>query len=151
MHIGGKYEQVFICTSIDFIISQILVEIFLLNYKLIIGGEILEWMILICFIYIIYYSSYPGKIKRLESKVKKFERNQRGVCEMSDIIASLIGKQCKIKTDEGTLFSSNGETNFSVLDADDEWIKLSYINKKHGEKIRVIRIDSISSIELISE
>ncbi|MDU6247343.1 hypothetical protein [Paraclostridium sordellii] len=111
----------------------------------------MEWMILICFIYIIYYSSYPGKIKRLESKVKKFERNQRGVCEMSDIIASLIGKQCKIKTDEGTLFSSNGETNFSVLDADDEWIKLSYINKKHGEKIRVIRIDSISSIELISE
>lgn len=151
MHIGGRYEQVFICTSIDFILSQILVEIFLLNYKLMIGGEILEWMILICFIYIIYYSSYPGKIKKLESKVKKFERNQRGGCEMSDIIASLIGKQCKIKTDEGTLFSSNGETNFSVLDADDEWIKLSYINKKHGEKIRVIRIDSISSIELISE
>lgn len=69
---------------------------------------------------------------------------------MSDIITSLIGKQCKIKTDEGMLFSSNGESHFSVLDSDNEWLKLSYIDKKHGKKIRVIRIDSISSIELIS-
>lgn len=115
------------------------------------GGKVLEWMIWICFIYLIYYSSYPGKIKKLESKVKKLERNHGGGCEMSNIISSLIGKQCKIKTDEGMLFSSSGEAHFSVLDADDEWIKLSYIDKKHGEKIRVIRIDSISNIELISE
>nr|WP_172692230.1 hypothetical protein [Paeniclostridium sordellii]AUO31854.1 hypothetical protein [Paeniclostridium sordellii] len=70
---------------------------------------------------------------------------------MSNIITSLIGKQCKIKTDEGTLFSSSGEVHFLVLDADDEWIKLSYIDKKQGEKIKVIRINSIYSIELISE
>lgn len=108
-------------------------------------------MIWVCFIYIIYYSSYLGKIKKLESKVKKLERNQRGGCEMSNIITSLIGKQCKIKMDEGMLFSSNGETNFSVLDVDDEWIKLSYLDKKQGKKIKVIRIDSISNIELISE
>lgn len=108
-------------------------------------------MIWVCFICIILYSSYPGKIKKLENKVKKLERNQRGDCEMSNIITSLIGKECKIRTEEALLFGGNVEVNFSVLDADDEWIKLSYIDKKDGKKIRVIRIDSISNIELISE
>ncbi|MGX4599501.1 hypothetical protein [Faecalimicrobium sp. JNUCC 81] len=111
----------------------------------------MEWMILICFICIMFYSSYPGKIKKLENKVKKLERNQKGDCEMSNIINSLIGKKCKIKTEDGLLFGGNGEVNFLILEADDEWIKLSYIDKKHGTKIRVIRIDSISNIELISE
>ncbi|WP_155484705.1 hypothetical protein [Paraclostridium sordellii] len=49
---------------------------------------------------------------------------------MSDIITSLIGKQCKIKMDEGMLFSSNGESHFSVLDFDNEWIKFFYYRQK---------------------
>ena len=69
-------------------------------------------MIWICFAYIICDSSYQSKIKMLENKVKKLERNQKGNCEISNIITSRIGKQCKIKTDEGTLFSSSGEVHF---------------------------------------
>ncbi|WP_138203844.1 hypothetical protein [Haloimpatiens lingqiaonensis] len=70
---------------------------------------------------------------------------------MSNIITSLIGKECKIKTEEAILFSGNVEVNCSVLDADDEWIKISYIDKKGCAKIRILRIDSISNIEIISE
>lgn len=115
------------------------------------GGEVLDWMIWACFICIMLYSSYPGKIRKLEHKIKKLERIQKGNCKMSNIINSLIGKECKIRTDDGFLMGINGESKFSILEADDEWIKLSYLDKKHVTKIKVIRIDSISNIELISE
>lgn len=94
-------------------------------------------MIWACFICIMHYSSYPGKIRKLEHKIKKLERIQKG--------------NCKIRTNEVFFMDINGESKFSILEADDEWIKLSYLDKKHVTKIKVIRIDSISNIELTSE
>ena len=41
--------------------------------------------------------------------------------------------------------------NCLVLDADDEWIKLSHKDKKGVTKIKILRIDLISNIEMISE
>ncbi len=118
---------------------------------MIIGGGVLEWMIWVCFICIMFYSSYPSKIRKLERKVKKLERNQKGGAVMSNIITSLIGNKCKIRTEEGLVFSGNVEFVCSVLDADDEWIKISHIDKKGVIKIRILRIDSISNVEIISE
>lgn len=104
--------------------------------------------------FIIFYCSYPGKVRKLESKVKKIEgnekRNERGENKMSNIIKSLIGKECKIKTEEELLFGNTLE-NCLVLDVDDEWIKLSYKDKKGCSKTRILRIDLVSSIEIISE
>ncbi len=37
----------------------------------------------------------------------------------------------------------------NVIDVDDEWIKISYSDKKKVEKTKIIRIDTIESIELI--
>lgn len=106
------------------------------------------WVCLICFI---FYSSYPSKIKKLESKVKKLERINKGDKGMSNIIKSLIGTNCKIRTEEGVIFNGNIEVNCSVLDVDDEWIKISCIDKKGVAKIRILKIESISNIEIISE
>jgi len=111
----------------------------------------MEWMGWFSFIIIMCYSSYPGKLKKLESKVKKLERNQNGDCEMSKIISELIGKECKIKTEEAIFFAGNAEVNGTVLDVDSEWIKFSYADKKGVEKTKILRIDSLDSIELNSK
>ncbi len=70
---------------------------------------------------------------------------------MSNIITSLVGKNCRIRIDEAVLFNGNVEIDCSVLDADDEWIKFSYIDKKGCTKIKILRIDSISNFEIISD
>ena len=108
-------------------------------------------MVFICLICFIIYSSYPSKIKKLEAKVKKLERNKKGEFTMSKIISSLIGCNCKIRTEEALLFNGNTEVSCSVLDADDEWIKISYNDKKGISKIRILRIDSITNVEIVSE
>ena len=41
--------------------------------------------------HILYYSSYLGKIKHLEMKVKQLEKKQRGAMYMSKLINSLVG------------------------------------------------------------
>jgi hypothetical protein len=102
-------------------------------------------------IIILCYSSYPEKVKKLENKVKKLERNQKGDSEMSKIISELIGKECKIRTEEALVFAGNVEVSCSVLDVDDEWVKILYADKKGTNKIKILRIESIDNIELTAE
>lgn len=110
--------------------------------------EILGWF---AFIIMMFYSSYPGKVKKLEKKVKKLERIQKGDLQMSNIISALIGEKCKIRTEEAVIFSGNIDVVANVLDVDDEWIKFSFVDKKGVTKIKILRIESIDNIELISE
>lgn len=110
--------------------------------------EFIGWL---SFIIILCYSSYPEKVKKLENKVKKLERNQKGDCDMSKIISELIGKECKIKTEEALTFAGNAEVNCTILDVDDEWIKFSYADKKGIKKIKILRIASLDNIELTYE
>lgn len=109
--------------------------------------EFIGWISLII---ILCYSSYPGKVKKLENKVKKLERNQKGDYEMSKIISNLIGKECKITTEE-VLLAGSTEVNCSILDVDDEWIKILYADKKGINKIKILRIESLDNIELTAE
>lgn len=36
----------------------------------------------------------------------------------------------------------------NVLDVDDEWIKISYTEKKGNTKIKIMRIDAIDGVEV---
>lgn len=110
--------------------------------------EMIGWLALVL---ILCYSAYPGRVRRLERKFKKIERRQEGDVEMSKIINELIGKNCKIKAEDA--FKLNGVTDVSctVLDADDEWIKFTYTDKKGAFKTQILRIDSIDSVELLNE
>lgn len=110
----------------------------------------MEWIGWLSFIIIICYSSYPGKVKNLEKEVKKLNKDRKEKNIMSDIIYSLKGKECKIKTQD-VIFSGSMEVICIVLDVDDEWIKFSYKDKKGIEKIKIVRVDSIDSIELTTE
>ncbi len=79
------------------------------------------------------------KIRKLKSKLKKYEK---GAADMSKIINELIGKKCKLG-----ILGINGEV--TVLDADDEWIKFEYTDKKGNKCVKIQPIDDISEIELL--
>lgn len=71
-----------------------------------------------------------GKVKRLETKVKRLEKKQRGVAYMSKLINDLVGKQCIIRSEFIFSFAGKTELSCKIIDADDEWIKICYTEKK---------------------
>ena len=81
------------------------------------------------------------RLDTLERKVKKLERNVNGGSKMSGIIKDLIGMECTI---DGDGFFS---TRCTILDVDDEWVKL-IVHEKKKELTKIIRIDNIDSITL---
>ncbi len=85
--------------------------------------------------------SQDDRLDDLEKKVKKLERNINGGSKMSGIIKDLIGMECTI---DGEGFFS---TRCTVLDADDEWVKL-IVHEKKKDLTKIIRIDTIEEITL---
>ena len=81
------------------------------------------------------------RLDTLERKVKKLERNANGGSKMSGIIKELIGRECTI---DGDGFFS---TRCTILDVDDEWVKL-IVHEKKKDLTKIIRIDNIDSITL---
>ena len=81
------------------------------------------------------------RLNTLERKVKKLERNVNGGSKMSGIIKDLIGMECTI---DGDGYYNTGCT---VLDADDEWVKL-IIHEKKSDSTMIVRLDNIDSITL---
>ncbi|MBQ4531553.1 MAG: hypothetical protein IJA36_13245 [Lachnospiraceae bacterium] len=67
---------------------------------------------------------------------------------MSKIISELIGKKCVITTTDTLQFVGDTKVKCNVLDVDDEWIKISYTEKKGNTKIKIMRIDAIDGVEV---
>ena len=94
---------------------------------------------------IIFYLDHTQKVKKLENKIKKFERKEKGNIEMSRILKELIGKKPTIV---GQLF---GTDNWEVVDVDEEWVKLRSVDKKGKEKFKLQRIEDIQTVEFDGE
>ena len=109
----------------------------------------MEFLGLLAFLMILCYSSYPGKVKRMESKIKQMERKQKGENVMSKLISELAGKECKIKCEEALSLVGSEEMVCNVLDTDDEWIKVQVINKKKNQITKLLRIENIEEIEIL--
>ena len=86
----------------------------------------MEWFGIVALLLLLCYSAYPGKVKRLETKVKRLEKKQRGVAYMSKLINDLVGKQCIIRSEFIFSFAGKTELSCKIIDADDEWIKICY-------------------------
>ena len=86
----------------------------------------------------IYHSQ---KVKKLENKIKKFERKEKGNTEMSRLLKEMIGRTPVIV---GQLF---GTDNWEVVDVDGEWVKLRRVDKKGKEKFKLQRIEDIQTIQ----
>lgn len=112
----------------------------------------MEWAGWVALILVLCYSSYPGKVTKLEKKVNKLEKGNKGESEMSKIFNELVGKECDIETDGVVDTDYIGENlRCTVLDVDEEWIKFTYTNKKNVTKTKILRIDAIDSVELVEE
>lgn len=81
------------------------------------------------------------RLDALERKVKKLERNVNGGSKMSGIIKDLIGRECTI---DGDVIYGHSCT---ILDADDEWVKL-IVHEKKSDSTMIVRLDNIDSITL---
>ena len=90
---------------------------------------------------IIFYLDHIQKVKKLENKIKKFERKEKGNTEMSRLLKELIGRTPVIV---GQLF---GTHNWEVVDVDEEWVKLRRVDKKGKEKFKLQRIEDIQTIQ----
>lgn len=110
----------------------------------------MEWIGLCALALVLCYSAYPGKVNVLERKVKKLECKLKGESEMSKLFSELVGKDCIIKSGE---VLELGETKIvcKILDVDEEWVKLTYEEKKKGTITKILRIDTIDSVELVEE
>lgn len=107
----------------------------------------MEWFGIAALLLLLYYSSYLGKIKHLEMKVKQLEKKQRGAMYMSKLINSLVGKQCIIRSDSFFGFAGKTEVSCKIVDADDEWIRICYTEKKDKQVVKLLRIENIDVIE----
>ena len=94
---------------------------------------------------IIFYLDHTQKVKKLENKIKKFERKEKGNTEMSRLLKEMIGRTPVIV---GQLF---GTDNWEVVDVDEEWVKLRRVDKKGKEKFKLQRIEDIQTIEFDGE
>lgn len=112
----------------------------------------MEWVGWFALIIVLCYSSYPGKVKKLERQVKRLKRRQEGDNNMSKMINELIGKKCIIKTtDDAISLVGSDAIDCTVLDADDEWVKITYTDKKNNIRTKILRIEVIDNVELINE
>ena len=94
---------------------------------------------------IIFYLDHTQKVKKLENKIKKFERKEKGNTEMSRLLKEMIGRTPVIV---GQLF---GTDNWEVVDVDEEWVKLRHIDKNGKEKFKLQRIEDIQTVEFDGE
>ena len=102
--------------------------------------DILFWFLVpVCFVFWLTSSSELNNVKR---KLKRLERNKERSGEMSRFFKEMIGKKPIIV---GELF---GTDCWEVVDADDDWVKLSKTNKKGQTRVKLMRIDDIKSVEL---
>ena len=90
---------------------------------------------------IMYYIYHSQKVKKLENKIKKFERKEKGNTEMSRLLKEMIGRTPVIV---GQLF---GTDNWEVVDVDEEWVELRRVDKKGKEKFKLQRIEDIQTIQ----
>lgn len=110
----------------------------------------LEYFGIIAFVLVLSQIGYSSKIKKLESEIKNLKRKIKGEDELSKLLKDLIGQKCLINCDGAVIFTGKTEIECEVLDVDDEWVKITFKDKKGVTKTNIIRIESIDNIEIIN-
>ena len=68
---------------------------------------------------------------------------------MSKLLISLINQECMLKSEDGIWFNGNADLKCKILEVDDEWVKLSFINKKKVEiKLRLLEVKVLNQLIL---
>ena len=105
----------------------------------------MEFLGAIALFLMLFYMGMPKKVKRLQHDIKKIKKVIKGEGNLSNMLKELEGKKCKIHFEDGILV----EKIYEVISVEDEWIKVSYEEKKEKNVTKIIRIDTIAEIVLV--
>ena len=80
-----------------------------------------------------------------------FRKYRKGEKCMSGMMMDLVGQRCSIKNENEEYLTGHPDVTCHVLAADDEWIKIAYIDENGGRVIRMERIETLDSIMIFTE
>ena len=98
------------------------------------------WIIFIPFLVIIYAST-EKKIKRLNKRIRRLEKQVKGNKEMSRLLEELKGQTATVTVD-GVGFE------YEIIDIDEDWVKLTRVIHKQQRETKLVRIEDIQGIQL---
>jgi len=96
------------------------------------------WILFIPFLLIVYASS-EKKIKRLNRRIRRLEKQLKGSQEMSRLLEELKGQ---------TVTVNGFRTEYEIMDIDEDWVKLSREINKQQRETKLVRIEDIQDIQL---
>ena len=98
------------------------------------------WILFISFLVIVYASS-EKKIKRLNKRIRRLEKQVKGNQDMSRLLEELKGQTVTVTV--------NGfGTEYEIIDIDEDWVKLSRETNKQQRETKLVRIEDIQDIQL---
>ena len=98
------------------------------------------WIIFIPFI-VIFYASSEKKIKGLNRRIRRLEKQVKGNQDMSRLLEELKGQTVTVTV--------NGfGTTWEIVDFDEDWVKLSRETNKQQRETKLVRIEDIQDIQL---
>lgn len=98
------------------------------------------WILFIPFLFIIYASS-EKKIKRLNKRIRRLEKQVKGNQDMSRLLEELKGQTVTVTV--------NGfGTEYEIVDIDEDWVKLTHVNNKQQSETKLVRIEDIQGVQL---
>ncbi len=98
------------------------------------------WILFIPFLVIVYASS-EKKIKGLNRRIRRLEKQVKGNQDMSRLLEELKGQTATV--------TLNGfGTKYEIMDIDEDWVKLSRENRKKEKETKLVRIEDIQGIQL---
>ena len=98
------------------------------------------WIIFIPFI-VIFYASSEKKIKGLNRRIRRLEKQVKGNKEMSRLLEELKGQTATVTVD-GVGFE------YEIMDIDEDWVKLSREINKQQRETKLVRIEDIQGVQL---
>ena len=70
---------------------------------------------------------------------------------MSSMLMDLVGRRCSIQTEDEEYLTGHPGIVCRVMAADDEWIKISYVDEGGHRVSRISRIDTVDSVLIYEE
>ena len=98
------------------------------------------WILFIPFI-VIFYASSEKKIKGLNRRIRRLEKQVKGNKEMSRLLEELKGQTV-------TVMVNGFGTEYEIMDIDEDWVKLSRETIKQQRETKLVRIEDIQDIQL---
>ena len=98
------------------------------------------WILFIPFL-VIFYASSEKKIKRLNKRIRRLEKQVKGNQDMSRLLEELKGQTVTVTV--------NGfGTEYEIMDIDEDWVKLSRDTINQQRETKLVRIEDIQDIQL---